>query len=268
MKEFFQDKVILITGASAGIGAALARFLAHQGGRIITLARRRQLLLNLAAELNRDDERVLAVSCDVSKDGDLERAVNLTRQKFGRIDIAIANAAIPMNGKFSNLTLDDYRRQMETNVFGVLRTAYACLDDLKQTHGTLVIIGSVMAYLATPGTSAYAMSKFAVRAFAETVRNELTEYNIRVVLLNPGFVQSQMRMVDNKGVYHAERKDWVPDWMVMPADKAAVKMARAIASGRREKFISFNGYLGYWVRQFMPWLYFASLNMGNRLIRG
>jgi short-subunit dehydrogenase len=125
-----------------------------------------------------------------------------------------------------------------------------------------------MAYMSTPGTSAYSMSKFAIRAFAETVRNELYDCGIRVILINPGFVESEMRQVDNYGVRDPNRKDWVPSFLVMSAEKAAQKMARAIYKKKREKFIGFSGYVGYWFRQYTPWLYFALLSTGNRMMRG
>jgi short-subunit dehydrogenase len=93
------------------------------------------------------------------------------------------------------------------------------------------------------------------------------EFGIKVVLITPGFVESEMRMVDNRGVYDPTRKDCVPSFLVMSAEKAARKIARAIYKGKREKFIGFNGYIGYWFRQYTPWLYFALLNTGNRLVR-
>ena len=128
-------------------------------------------------------------------------------------------------------------------------------------------MGSVMAYMATPGTSAYSMGKFAIRAFAETIHNELAQYGINVVLINPGFVESEIRLVDNRGVYDPNRKDWVPYFLVMPAEKAARKITKAIYKRKRQKFIGLNGYVGYWFRQYTPWLYFALLNTGNKLIR-
>jgi short-subunit dehydrogenase len=266
-RKIFQNKNILITGASSGIGYSLSLELAKQGANLILTARRKDRLEELAKLIQNCGGNAIISVVDVTKKEDFKTAISLSHQGFGPIDIAIANAAIPMHGKFEELTTENYKRLFETNVFGVLNTSYACIDDLKKTNGKLVIIGSVMAYMTTPGTSAYSMSKFAVRAFAETVRNELIDYEVKVVLINPGFVESEMRQVDNLGVRDPNRRDWVPPFLMMPAHKAAKKVVTAIYRGKREKFIGLNGYIGYWFRQYMPWLYFALLNTGNRLIR-
>jgi short-subunit dehydrogenase len=266
-RKNFSNKNIIITGASSGIGYALALELASQGANLILASRRKDRLQELAERIESNGGQALVTATDVTKEDELTNARELAHKKFGLIDITIANAAIPMHGNFDSITTENYRRVFETNVFGLLNTSYAYIEDLKKTRGTLVLIASVMAYMATPGTSAYSMSKFAVRAFAETVRNELAGQGIKVVLINPGFVESEMRMVDSRGVYDSNRKDYVPSFLVMSADKAARKISRAIYKGKREKFIGFNGYAGYWFRQYTPWLYFALLNTGNRFVR-
>jgi len=264
----FHDKNIFITGASSGIGYAIALELAKQGANLILAARRGDRLQGLTKKIINGSGRAISASVDVTKEKDLKNILNQAHSEFGLIDIVIANAAIPLHGNFDELTTDDYRRLFETNVFGILNTSYACIDDLKKTKGTLVIVGSVMAYMATPGTSAYSMSKFAVRAFAETIQSELCDHNVTVVLIHPGFVETEMRQIDNHGIRNPNRKDWVPPFLVMSAEKAAKKMVRAIYKEKREKFVGVNGYIGYWFRQYTPWLYFALLSTGNRLLRG
>ncbi len=140
----FQDRVVLITGASAGIGAALAREFGRKGAKLILLARRIDRLKELATEIDPTGDRVLTFACDVTKEEDLETAVNFARQHFGKIDITIANAGWSLKGDLQELKVSDYERLWNTNIFGVLRTIYATLDALKQSRGKLAIVISIL----------------------------------------------------------------------------------------------------------------------------
>jgi short-subunit dehydrogenase len=250
----FLGKVVLITGASSGIGAALAREFASCGASVALLGRRVERLRTLAGDIRARGGRALAIPCDVTREGDLERAVAVTCAELGGIDVAVANAGFGVVGPFSRLHLEDYRRQFDTNVFGVLRTAGATLDALKRRHGALVIVGSVSGYVATAGTSPYTMSKFAVRAFAEALRGELAPQGVSVVLLTPGFVDSEIRKVDNLGRLHPTAKDPVPTRLRMPADDAARKIVRAVAHRRRELVLTRLGKLAVFLQRHAPWL--------------
>jgi short-subunit dehydrogenase len=245
-------KVVLITGASAGIGAALAREFASSGAAVALLARRAERLRALAAEIHAGGHRALAIPCDVTSEGDLERAAALTVAGFGGIDVAVANAGFGVVGALATLRLDDYRRQFETNVFGVLRTAYATLDELCRSRGTLAIVGSVSGYLAAPAASPYAMSKFAVRALAEALRGELAQRGVAVVLVTPGFVDSDIRRVDNRGRLHPDARDPVPTWLRIPAEVAARKIVRAVVRRRHELVITGHGKLAVLLARHTP----------------
>lgn len=237
----FTGKTVLITGASSGIGAALARECARRGATVTLLARRADRLEALAEAIRTEGGRALACRCDVTRDGDLERAVAAATAEFGGLDVVIANAGFGVAGKFAELTLDDYRRQFETNVFGVLRTAGATLDELTRTRGVLAIIGSVAGYLAAPGASAYAMSKAAIRALATALRGELAPRGIGVVLVTPGFVASEIRRVDNRGRLHPDAPDPMPAWLVMSAETAARRIVGALARRPREVVVTVHG---------------------------
>src|SRR5262245_1713563 len=121
----FGGRVVLVTGASSGIGAALAREFARQGADVVLAARRLSKLAEVVAELRATGRRAIAVECDVTRDGALEETVRQGLGTFGRLDVVVANGGFGVVGPFARLTLHDYRRQFETNVFGVHRTAAA-----------------------------------------------------------------------------------------------------------------------------------------------
>jgi short-subunit dehydrogenase len=248
----FAGRVVLVTGASSGIGAAVAREFALQGAAVVLAARRLPRLEALAADLRSMGRQALAVACDVREDGAAEQAVRGGLAAFGRLDVVVANAGFGVVGPVESLVLDDYRRQFETNVFGVLRTAQAALPALRATRGTLAIMGSVSGHVPTPGASAYAMSKAAVHALAASLRAEVRSDGIAVVLVSPGFVASEIRQVDNQGMHHHEARDPVPAGLVMPVDRAARLIVRGVARRRREVVLTWYGKLAVWLARHLP----------------
>jgi uncharacterized protein len=254
-RQRFAGNAVFITGASSGIGAALAREFAREGADVALSARRLDRLEALASEIGKTGRRAVVIPCDVTRDGDLERAADQARAALGKLDVVVANAGFGVTGKLETLSLDDYRRQLETNVFGVLRTVYATLDDLKKTRGRLVLIGSVSGHVAVPGSSAYSMSKFAVRGLAASLDYELAPYGIAVTLISPGFVESEISQVDNRGVWRAQApRRPIPPSIVMATPTAARKIVNAVARRRREVVITGFGKVAVVLQRHLPWL--------------
>jgi NAD(P)-dependent dehydrogenase (short-subunit alcohol dehydrogenase family) len=263
VERFFGDKVVLITGASSGIGEELAVQLGRACAKLTLAARRADLLEALVQKIGAlGGAKPLPVACDVTRDGDLERAIAETVRVWGRLDVAIANAGFGVVGPLKKLTLEDYRRQFETNVFGVLRTIYAALPELEKTRGNFAIMGSISGWGAAPGTSPYAMSKFALRGLAGCITPELQRSGVKVTLISPGFVASNIRRIDNRGKFHPHAKDPIPEWLVMDAGKAVRQMLRAIARGKREAIITGHGKALVALERFAPWIVRA---VGKRL---
>jgi short-subunit dehydrogenase len=246
--------VTFITGASSGIGAAVAREAARQGSDVVLTARRQDRLEALASEIEDMGRRALVACCDVTRDGDLEAAVARAQQTFGHIDYVIANSGYGVVGPFASLTMDDYRRQFETNLFGVLRTAMATRDQLIASRGSLVIMGSVNGFVPIPGSSPYSMSKAALHMLALTLRQELRPHGVGVTLVAPGFVKSEIRQVDNLGVRHPHARDRVPSWLSGSAEKTARQLLRAARSRRRVKVTTAHAQLGVFLERHFPWL--------------
>ena len=260
-RQRFVGQAVLITGASSGIGAALAHQFAAEGADVALLARRRDRLEALAAEIQKTGRRAAVIACDVSRNGDLERAAGEARAAFGKIDVVVANAGFGVVGPLDTLSLEDYRRQLETNLFGVLRTVYATLEDLKRTRGRLVLVGSVSGHLGVPGSTAYTMSKFAVRGLAQALGHELAAHGVAVTLISPGFVESELAQVDNRGVYRpAARRRPIPRLIVMSAERAARKIVTAVARRRRETVITGFGKVAVFLQRHVPWLVAAGIS--------
>lgn len=252
---FFQGKTVLITGASSGIGEELARQLGQAGAQLTLAARRTDRLDALAERIAATGTpKPVVVRCDVTRDGDLERAIAESTRRWGKLDVVIANAGFGIVGALRDLSLEDYRRQFETNVFGVLRTIYAALPEIEKAGGNVVIVGSVAGWTSAPNGSPYAMSKFALRALADAITPELSLRRVTVTLISPGFVASDIRRVNNQGALQAGAPDPIPAWLVMPTEQAARQILRAVARGKREAIITGHGKVLVAIERFLPWL--------------
>jgi NAD(P)-dependent dehydrogenase (short-subunit alcohol dehydrogenase family) len=256
VQTFFRNKSVLVTGASSGIGEELALQLAQFGAQLTLAARRKDRLESLAGKIAAlgGGSRPVIAECDVTRDGDLERAVAEAVRAFGKLDVVFANAGFGVVAPLEKLAIEDYRRQFETNVFGVLRTIYASLPELKKSKGNLAIVGSVSGWLSTPGASPYSMSKFAIRALTEAITPELSPAGVKVTLLSPGFVASEIRITDNQGKVRTGSKDPIPRRLVVATPVAVREILRAVARGKRERIITGHGKVLVAIERFAPWV--------------
>ncbi|MEM9384260.1 MAG: SDR family NAD(P)-dependent oxidoreductase [Pseudomonadota bacterium] len=240
--------VVWITGASSGIGETMARRLTHS--QLVLTARRTDRLEKLREELGSD--RVMVCPGDVRND--LSPVLAPALERFGRLDAVIANAGFGVVGKVAKLAPEDLQRQLDVNLFGVLRTVQAAIPALQASRGRIGIVGSVAGYISLPGTSAYSISKFAVRALCDSLRAEVKGDGISVTHLAPGFVASEIRRVDNEGTFNPQAEDSVPTWLVMPTPKAAQIMLRAVETRKAEQVFTRHGRSSVWFARHFPGL--------------
>ncbi len=266
MRRRLAGKLVLVTGASSGVGEALAREAAAQGAKVVLAARREERIRAIADELHQKGAETLAVRCDVTADGDLEAVVERAHS-LGALDLLFANAGFAVQGALEALSLDDYRRQFETNVYGVLRSIYAALPDLKRTGGAIGVVGSANGYVSLPDWSAYCMSKHAVRALCDSIRHELRPLGVSVTHLALGFVESDIRRLDKLGRLRADLPDPVPSWLQMPARAAARRMLSAVVRRSAESVITGHAKVGVAVARHAPWLASTAVGASAEIVR-
>ena len=193
MSNKIQGKVVVITGASSGLGEAAARLLSAQGATVVLGARRSDRLQSLADELSSSGGKALAVATDVTHRNQVKRLVDTGAQKFGRVDVMINNAGIMPRAPLERLTIDDWDRTIDVNIKGVLYGIAAALPHMKkQKSGHMIFVSSVAGHKIGPDFAVYAATKHAVRALAEGFRQEVKPYNIRTTIISPGAVATEL----------------------------------------------------------------------------
>jgi 3-oxoacyl-[acyl-carrier protein] reductase len=202
-----EDKVIIITGGSKGIGRVTAMRLAKQGAKLVLASRKISDLMKVKDELQVPEDRILFVEGDVSKEDDCSSIVNQAAEKFGRVDVLINNAAQFVHCKIIDLDLNDFDRVWKTNVRGVIAMTQRVLPFMiKQNEGTILNISSTSGKRGYMTGAAYAASKFALNGLTECLLKEVREYNIRVLTISPSMVDTKVMKESDlkqsgKGVY-------------------------------------------------------------------
>ena len=191
MRNNIEGKVVVITGASSGLGEAAARFVSAQGAWVALGARRIDRLESLAKELM--GERTMAIQTDVTRYDQVKRLVDNAVEKFGRIDVIINNAGLMPNSPLERLKIEDWDRMIDVNIKGVLYGIAAVLPHMKQQRsGHIINVASVAGLKVRPGGAVYAATKHAVRALSEGLRLEVKPYNIRTTVISPGAVSTEL----------------------------------------------------------------------------
>jgi len=186
-------KVALVTGASSGIGRATALALAGAGARVAAVARRADRLASLVSDIGGDD-RAIALEADVTDEAAINRAVADAHARWGRLDVLVNNAGVMLLGPIEAADTEDWRRMMDTNVLGLMYATHAALPIMRaQRSGDVVNISSTAGRTARAGIGAYNASKWAVNAFSEALRQECVPHRIRVTVIEPGIVATELR---------------------------------------------------------------------------
>lgn len=186
-------KIVVITGASSGLGEAAARLLSAEGATVVLGARRAERIQALADELNGSGGKALAIETDVTRREQVERLVDTAVETYGRIDVLINNAGLMPHSPLDRLKVDEWERMVDVNLKGVLYGIAAALRHMKgQKAGHIINVSSVAGHKVTPNGAVYAATKHAVRALSEGLRQEVKPYNIRTTIISPGAVATEL----------------------------------------------------------------------------
>lgn len=248
---FVKNKVVVITGASSGIGRALAKEFAAKGARLSLGARRTDLLEQLKQEL--PETEMIIVKTDVSKEDDCRILIDETVKRFGQIDVLINNAGISMRALFEEVDTKVIHQLMDVNFFGTVYCSKYALPHLLKTKGSLVGVISIAGYVGLPGRTGYSASKFAIRGFLDTVRIENLKKGLHVLVAAPGFTASEVRKValTNDGSQQGETPR--DESKMMSSEECARHIVRAIEKRKRELILTFTeGKLTVFLGKFFP----------------
>ncbi|RUL72881.1 SDR family NAD(P)-dependent oxidoreductase [Dyella choica] len=194
MKNRLKDRIALVTGASSGIGEATALALAEQGAKVAIAARRRERLEQLAAKLSELGAEPLLLVADLASEAQAQRIVAQTQEHYGRLDILVNNAGVMYLEPVAEADLGRWRWMLELNVLSLIASTQAALAGMRaRREGHIVNISSVAGRVANPNAAAYAATKFGVVGFSESLRREVYKDNIRVSVIEPGMVDTELR---------------------------------------------------------------------------
>lgn len=245
----FKDRVVVITGASSGIGLAVAREFSAQGANLVLGARSIDKLHDIAAALAGP---ALAVGCDVSCEEDCRRLIEEAVREFGRVDILINNAGLSMRALFDEVDLAVLRRLMDVNFWGTVGCTKYALPYIQATKGSIVGISSVAGFHGLPGRTGYSASKYAMHGFLETVRIENLKKGVHVMIAAPGFTASNVRFSALTADGSAQGESPRDEKNMMTAQEVARRIAKGVARRKRTLVMDFNGRATVFIKKFAP----------------
>lgn len=254
-------KTVIVTGASMGIGEAIAEAFAREGANLVLAARSKEKLEALAARLAGGPGRILAIPADVTSSVDMAALAEESRALTGRVDVLVNNAGVGMNGAVESLDLDALRQCLEVNLLGAVRAIQAFLPGMKTAGGgTIVQISSVLGKFSAPYTAGYNASKHALNAVSDALRLEAAQYGVRVVSVYPASTESNFR-ANSLG---AEGTPKVRPGRV-PAALVASRVVQAVRRGERDVYIGPRDAAMCWLATRWPRLFDRAIRMLYKL---
>jgi short-subunit dehydrogenase len=264
MSYSFKDKVVIVTGASSGIGEATAREFARRGSKVILAARSEEKLANIVREIRAVNGTASFIKTDVSRQEDCKRLVEFAVSEFGTVHILINNAGLSMRAVFDDVDLNVLHRLMEVNFWGTVYCTRYALPFLVANKGSLVGVSSVAGFHGLPGRSGYSASKFAIHGFLETIRIENLKRGLHIMVIAPGFTSSEIRkhalVADGTEQGESPREEE----KLMSPEYVAKWILKGIRKKKRNKLLTWSGRLTALFQRIIPafvdWAYYIEMS--------
>lgn len=264
MKNLFENKVVIVTGASSGIGAAVAREFAARGSRVMLAARSEEKLQAVTAEIKARGYEASYVVTDVTSESDCKNLVDKCVEKYGTIHILINNAGISMRASFRDVNLNVIRRLMDVNFWGTVYCTKYALPCLIANKGSLVGVSSVAGFHGLPGRTGYSASKFAIHGFLETIRIENLKNGLHVMIIAPGFTSSEIRKHALTAEGTEQGNSPKEEGKLMSPEYVAKWVLRGIKKKKRNKILTWEGRFTALFQRIIPavvdWAYYIEMS--------
>ena len=246
----FQNKIIVITGASSGIGKALALGFLTQGAKVALCARNLDKLQEAFSDI--DNNNLLLVAADVSQENDCKDFVQAVIEKWGGIDALINNAGISMRALFEEVELDVLRNLMDINFWGTVYMSKYALPSILKSKGIITGISSIAGYRGLPARTGYSSSKFAMQGFLESLRTEMLHTGVHVMWVSPGFTASNIRNTALSASGDAQKETPLTEDKLMSAEECAERIIKAMTQRKRTVVMTTQGKLAVWLNKWIP----------------
>ncbi len=247
-----ENKVVVITGASSGIGKALAENFIMRQAKVVIAARSIDKLKSIKQDLEKTGSQVLAVKTDVSVESDCKNLVEAAVQKFGTVDILINNAGISMRSIFENTDLAVVHKLMDINFWGTIYCTKYALPHLLKSKGSVVGVSSIAGYKGLPGRTGYSASKFAMQGFLEVLRIENMKKGLHVLIACPGFTTSNIRNTALAGDGSQQGESPRDENKMMSSEEVAQHIVKAIQKKKHRLTLTSQGKLTVILNKFFP----------------
>jgi short-subunit dehydrogenase len=247
-----ENKVVVITGGSSGIGKALAVEFGLKGSKILVTGRNKQELDNAVAELKGQGIVISGFQADVSIEDDNKRMAEVAVKTYGRIDVLINNAGISMRALFDEVDMAVVKKVMDINFYGVLYATKYCLPEIRKNNGSVIGISSIAGFRGLPGRTGYSASKFALNGFLEVLRTELLKTGVHVLTACPGFTSSNIRKRSLTKDGSSQGESPRDESSMMTAEECARHIYKATIKRKRTLILTTQGRLAVFLNKWLP----------------